>query len=69
MIRSLATCLVFGLILSLSGYGGAGCESVQNQIEEIGREIQKNPEKAIEEETMKSLEELRNKLEELGCIG
>jgi hypothetical protein len=69
MIRSLVNCLALGLILLLSGCGGPGCESVQNQIEEIGRQIQENPEKAIEEETLKSLEGLRNELEELGCSG
>ncbi len=69
MARSLAVSFGLALALSLSACGGDTCESVQDQIEEVGREIQKDPSKAMDEGTQKKLQELQGKLQELGCLG
>ncbi len=55
-----------GMVLGLSGCGES-CESVQDEIEEIGRDIQKNPSSAPGR--AEELEDLRDKLQEMGCLG
>jgi hypothetical protein len=58
----------FGLVSSISGCGGDTCESVQEQIQEIGREIEKDPKKAMEDDTGERLTDLRDKLQDMGCL-
>jgi len=69
VVRFLATSLGLTLVLTLSGCGGDTCESVQNEIREIGREIQKDPKKAMGGDTGKKLEGLKDKLQEMDCLG
>lgn len=54
-----ATCFLAGC--------GQSCESIQDEIESIGREILKNPETAMDRS--EELDELRNDLVEMGCFG
>jgi len=69
MIRSLALPVGLAFTLSLSACGGDTCESVQEEIQDIGRAIQKDPKRALESDTGEKLEKLRDKLQELGCLG
>ena len=69
MTRGLEILFTLGLALLLAGCGGATCESLQEEIEDIGRAIQEDPSKALDEATGKELEALSNKLQELGCLG
>lgn len=66
MPRSILLTAGLGMVLGLSGCGES-CESVQDEIEGIGREIQKNPSSAPDR--AEELEELRDKLQEMGCLG
>lgn len=66
MLRVIVLLLGSGLLLPLGGCGDS-CESVQKKIESIGRDIQKNPESAMDHS--KELSELRDKLKEMGCLG
>lgn len=70
MVRSAALWLGFGMILPLSllACGGDTCESVQQEIQAVGQEVQKDPKLAMEEATMEKLSALRDKLEEMGCL-
>ena len=68
MARLLPFSAGLGLVLVLSACGGDSCESVQNEIAGIGREIQADPELALDEETGRELEALRDKLIEMGCL-
>lgn len=63
MIR---TIFCFSLVAFLAGCG-SDCESIQDQIEHIGREIQKKPETAFDR--AQELEALTQKLKEKGCLG
>jgi hypothetical protein len=65
MLRLIRLLFGVGLILFLSGCGDS-CESVQDEIQEIGRAIQKNPQTAMERG--EELEELKNKLQEMDCL-
>jgi len=65
MLRSLALLLGLGLVLTLLGCGDT-CESVQEDIQEIGREIQKNPASAMDQ--AEELSALKDKLIELDCL-
>jgi hypothetical protein len=69
MIRFLAASFGLAFALALPGCGGDSCESVQDEIQELGREIQKDPKKAMEADTGKKLEELGDKLQEMDCLG
>ncbi|MEZ4587182.1 MAG: hypothetical protein R2909_12335 [Gemmatimonadales bacterium] len=67
-MRRLPTLLLgLGLALSLAACGGDSCESLQDDIEEIGREIQQDPSTALDRAG--ELETLRKRLEELECLG
>ncbi len=55
--------LMLGIFLS--GCGDT-CEDIQKEIESIGREIQKNPESAMERSG--ELEELKNRLQSNECL-
>ncbi|HKJ24585.1 MAG TPA: hypothetical protein VKB65_07170 [Myxococcota bacterium] len=69
MIRALALPMGLAFTLSLSACGGDTCESVQEEIQSIGREIQKDPTKAMDSDTGEKLEKLRDKLQEMDCLG
>jgi hypothetical protein len=69
MTRSLALLLGIALALPLVGCGGDTCESVQEEIQALGREIQQDPQKAMDGDTGKKLEELKDKLQEMDCLG
>jgi len=56
-------------VLTLAGCGGDTCESVQQEIQELGMEIQKDPQKAMDGDTGEQLAALRDKLQEMGCLG
>ena len=64
----LAFVLVLVLVLVLVGCSDT-CESVQDDIEKIGRDISKDPGQALDEKNVKELETLTDKLRELGCVG
>ncbi len=66
MVRLATVFVAIGLMLSPLACTDS-CESVQNEIEEIGREIQKNP--ASAPDRAGELESLRKKLEDMGCLG
>ena len=66
MIRLKEVSLFAAMVLLLAACGES-CESVQNEIEAIGREIQKDPGQALKKSD--KLEALRDKLQELGCLG
>lgn len=66
MLRSVIVTAGFGMLLGLSGCGES-CESVQDDIEEIGREISRDPSSAPDR--AEELEALRDKLQEMGCLG
>lgn len=66
MLRLAAMLLGLGLVLPLSACGDS-CESLQEEIQEIGREIQQSPGSAMERG--EELQELRDKLQEMGCLG
>jgi len=55
-----------GMVLGLSGCGES-CESVQGEIEEIGRDSEKDA--SCAPDGAEELEVLRDKLEEMGCLG
>lgn len=63
--RTTALMVVLGLSVLATGCSNS-CESLQNEMAEMGREISKNPESAWERE--KELTELRDKLKEMGCL-
>lgn len=65
MFRLEVLLLVVGLMVSLSACGDT-CESVQDEIEKVGRSIQKDPKKA--RESMEELKALKNKLYEMDCL-
>ena len=69
MTRVLPSVLGLLAVLLLSACGGDTCESVQQEIQELGMEIQKDPKKALDESTAKDLESLRDKLVEMDCLG
>lgn len=46
---------------------GASCESLQEELQDIGKEIRNNPETALDR--AEELDGLRQKLEDLGCMG
>jgi len=64
MFRSTTAVLGSILILSLSGCGSS-CESLEDEMMEIGREIRNNPESAMDRSG--DLEELGAKYREMGC--
>lgn len=68
MVRWLILSLGLAVPVALAGCGGDTCESVQNEIESIGREIQQDPQKAMDGATGEKLEALRDKLQEMGCL-
>ncbi len=65
MLRVAAFLLGVCLIACLFGCGES-CESVQKEIDAIGRSIQKDPQKAME--SSKQLSELKDKMREMGCL-
>jgi hypothetical protein len=69
MNRSLAVLLALASILALPGCRGDTCESVQDQIQALGQEIQNDPHKAMENDTAQKLEKLRKKYQEMKCVG
>lgn len=66
MLRFAAVLLMAGLMAPLPACGDP-CESVQQEIEEVGREIQRDPGAVLER--TKELEALQAELERLGCLG
>lgn len=69
MRRSLAaTTMGLFALVTLTACGGASCESVQDEIEEIGREIQADPSKSQDEGVQERLTELGQQLQEMGCF-
>lgn len=66
MSRFIIVMAGLGMVLGLAGCGES-CESVQNEIEDIGREISKNPSSAPDR--AEELEALRDKLQEMDCLG
>lgn len=66
MIRSVIITLGLAMAMSVSGCGDS-CESLQADMEQIGKEIEKNPETAFGR--AKELQELGAKYTELGCTG
>ena len=69
MTRSLAVLLALATTLVLPGCRGDTCKSVQDQIQALGQEIQKDPQKAMESDTAQKLEKLRKKYQEMKCVG
>ena len=69
MRRSLAAATA-GLLAGsvLLACGGTSCESLQADIEEIGREIQQDPSKAMDDETAEELQALQAEMQEMGCF-
>jgi hypothetical protein len=59
--------LVLGLSVSLLACGGDSCESLQEEFEEIGREIEANPETVLDR--AEELQELGERMQEMGCVG
>lgn len=66
MLKLTILVIGLGLMTALTGCG-ASCESVQDEIQKIGREIQKKPETAMDRS--RELEALRDKLRQMGCLG
>lgn len=66
MLRAAITVLAVAGIAMLSGCGET-CESVQEDLQELGTEIRKNPETAFDR--AEELEALRDKLQAMDCIG
>jgi len=69
MTRSCALASGMALVLGVAACGGDTCESVQDQIQEIGRDVQKDPQLAMDEDIQQELSDLRDKLQEMGCLG
>lgn len=67
MLRSATLLLGLGLSVSLVACGGDSCESLQAEIEAIGREIDANPDLVFERAD--ELGELAKKQAEMGCVG
>ena len=67
MLRSATLLLGLGLGAALLACGGDSCESVQAEIEQIGREINENPDTVFDR--AEELEALGNQLQEMGCLG
>jgi hypothetical protein len=59
--------ILIPMLLVLPGCGDS-CESVQEEIMQIGREINQNRDKNPWDRA-EELQELRNKYQELGCMG
>ena len=66
MFRLKEVSLLAAMSLLITGCSDS-CESVQDEIETIGGEIQKDPGQALERSD--ELEELRDKLRKMGCLG
>lgn len=68
MKRTLAM-IGLGSVVTLWACGGTSCESLQEEAEEIGREIQADPSKAMDSDIQERLEEIQGEMQELGCFG
>lgn len=66
MVRILAFGVGLGLV-ALSTGCSESCESIQQEIQEVGQEIRSNPGSAMDR--AEELEQLRNKYQEMGCAG
>lgn len=67
MVRSATLFLALGLGVSLLACGGDSCESLQEEFEQIGREIEANPETVLDR--AEELQELGERMQEMGCVG
>ncbi|MCW8907118.1 MAG: hypothetical protein OQL28_07700 [Sedimenticola sp.] len=64
ILHSVPLVMIAGTTLLLSGCGDS-CESIQDEIQDIGMEVQKDPASAMDRSD--ELEALRDKLQEMGC--
>lgn len=64
MLRIITLTSILGMVLVLSACGES-CESLQDQMQDIGREIQGDPSSAMDRS--EELEDLRDKMQEMGC--
>jgi len=65
MRLSVTAIIGLSLMVSLSACGDS-CNSLKGEIEQIGREVQKNPASAMSR--TEELQSLTNKMAKLGCL-